>query len=43
LAFAGVGAGLFDRLLTVDLAWDVTAAPPTAWRPEVSVSIHPLR
>jgi hypothetical protein len=36
-AFARVGAGLFDRLLTVDVARDVTAGP------QVAVSVNPLR
>lgn len=42
-AFAGVGAGVSGRVVTVEGAWDLTAAPPAAWTPQVSVSINPLR
>ena len=38
-AFAGVGAGVFGRVVTVEGAWDL----PAAWTPQVSVSVNPLR
>ena len=42
-AFAGLGAGLFGRMLTVDVAWNLMAPRPDAWTPQVSVSVNPLR
>jgi len=45
-AFAGVGASLFDGLLSVELAWPLHATPDRTHpngRPQVTLKVNPLR
>ena len=45
-AFVGLGASLFDRIVSVEAAWPLHATPTRAlpaWRPQVTLKVHPLR
>lgn len=45
-AFAGVGASLFDGLLSVELAWPLHDTPERTrpgWRPQATLNVNPLR
>ena len=45
-AFAGLGASLFDRVVSVEVAWPLHATPSRTlphWRPQVTLKVNPLR
>jgi hypothetical protein len=41
-AFVGVGVGLFDQVLDIEVAWDLSPSTRPDWRPQASLSVNPF-
>jgi len=41
-AFVGVGVGLFDQVLDIEVAWNLSPSTRPDWRPQTSLSVNPF-
>ncbi|MFB6232487.1 MAG: hypothetical protein ABEL04_15165 [Salinibacter sp.] len=41
-AFAGIGIDLFDQVLGIEIAWNLSPSTRPDWRPQASLSVNPF-